>query len=168
MNNNINIIANNLILNKLKTIPYYKTDLGEKFHNNFKGATGVKYYNEIVRIYSTETNRIIFKSGKIGPIGIYTDYGLRQDSLIIYLDHEKFEFVFNINILNKMSMQAYIGNLLKKISKDTDKELHDIDANEKDKKDKEEIKKEGNSEKLFINPGNVSWEDLQKYKKNKK
>ena len=58
------------------------------------------------------------KSGKIGSINVYTDYGISHSSIHIYNDGNLFDFDFNENDYKTTgTMQQYLGALLKKIEK---------------------------------------------------
>lgn len=164
----LNIVTNNVILAKIKTIPYFETDLGSSFRR--KGKRGaqdsIDYGTPFVENYYMQNRRLLMKSGSIGTINVYTDYSIDRNSIHIYKDGVLYDFIFNHNDLSVSgNIQSYLGSLLKKIGKDTKEKVPSIIA---DKKPDEANIVEVNKEKIMLAPGRVTWEDLQAYKKNKK
>lgn len=161
----LNIVINTLIFDKIKTIPYFEIDLGSSFRRQTKrGApTKVEFGTAFVENYYMKTSRLLMKSGKIGSINIYIDYGINQKSINIYNNGELFDFDFNQNDFNVAgNMQKYIGKLLKKIERDYKVELPSVENASKSKTPEKE-EKYSDPTKLINDPGSVSWEDLQKY-----
>jgi hypothetical protein len=62
-----------------------------------------------------------------------------------------------VKVVKEKGVDFYLGSLLKKV--ETEYEDRIKSAEEK----KIEIKKEGNAEKLVVNPGNVTYDDLKAY-----
>jgi len=165
----LNIVTNTTILQKIKNIPYYKTDLGNSFRRKDKrGApTKVAFDTPFVEGYYINNQRLLMKSGKIGSINIYTDHGINQQSIHIYNDGNLFEFDFNQNDYRiSGSMEKYLGALLKKIERDHKVALPKVKND--NEQEKPIVKKYVDPNKLFDTPGNVSWDDLQEYKKKQK
>ena len=166
---NLNIVTNTLILEKIKQIPYFKTDLGKKMRqHNRKGPSGVAFESQFAEKYYVENRRVLMKSGTIGTINIFTDYGISQHAISIFSNGETYNFDFNMNDFKKAgSMSAYLGALLKKIENDHKVVLPKVEIKKEESK-KEEQKVNSDPSKLFNNPGKVSWDDLQEYLKLKK
>ena len=77
--------------------------------------------------------------------------------MAFYLNSEEFIFNFDFNLVKTKGIDFYLGSLIKKI---------EVDESEKAKEAQEkkiEIKKEANPEKVFVNPGAVTYDDLKAY-----
>lgn len=165
----LNIVTNTTVLNHIKTIPYYKTDLGSSFRRKGKrgGPVSVAFENPFVENYYRKNGRLLMKSGKIGTINVYTDYGINHNSVHIYNNGDLFDFDFNKNDFNIAgSMQKYLGALLKKIERDHKVALPQVD--EIKDAPQEAPKKHVDIAKIINDPGRVSWDDLQEYLKKAK
>jgi hypothetical protein len=162
----LNIVTNTTILNKIKTIPYFKTDLGSSFRRKEKrgGPTRVAFENPFAENYYKKHGRLLMKSGKIGIINVYTDYGISNNSIHIYNDGDLFDFDFNNNDYKTTgSMEKYLGALLKKIEKDHKVALPKVTADNEGEDKKVPKKKHSDPAKIIQDPGRVSWDDLQDY-----
>jgi len=167
----LNIVTNTLLLEKVKTIPYFQIDLGSSFRR--KGKRGspdkVEFGAPFVANYYKRSGRLLMKSGKIGSINVYTDYGINQKSIHIYNDGTLFDFDFNHNdYAVSGSMQKYIGALLKKIERDHKVALPSVGDIKESENSPKTVKKHVDPTKVMENPGSVSWDDLQEYLNNAK
>jgi len=162
----LNIVTNATLLPKIKTIPYFQTDLGKSFRRKEKrnGPTRVAFETPFMESYYKMHGRLLMKSGKIGSINVYTDYGVSPNSIHIYNNGDLFDFDFNQNDYKVMgSMEKYIGGLLKKIEKDHKVELPKVGKEGDEKESKKVTKKNSDPAKIIQDPGRVSWDDLQDY-----
>lgn len=168
----LNIVTNTNILQKIKTIPYFKTDLGQSFRRKQKrgGPTSVAFETPFVEKYYKTHGRLLLKSGKIGSINVYTDYGINSNSIHIYNNGDLFDFDFNNNDyrIAESSMEKYLGALLKKIEKDHKVALPKVTKDDDGKGEKVIPKKHTDPAKIIQDPGRVSWDDLQEYLKARK
>lgn len=169
MISNINIVTNMKIVPFIKKSRYFKTNLGLAVSvQDRKGDRILNQKDKFCFYYYKLFKQFPYAQGNIGNIRIYIDHTLFDPILKIYYDNEEFPIKFDEETFKEKGMDWYLGTILKKIETDH------MEAIEKKKKEEEELSKEeipkGNANKLFTNPGAVTYEDLQAYieQKNKK
>jgi hypothetical protein len=152
-----NVVTKPILIQELKKSKHYKQSLGliptvEK--------NGERVYNEKDQFnyfYSTRYNTTIYRQGSIGDINFYIDYYIHEDLMAFYLNTEEFIFNYDWNIVKQKGIDFFIGSLLKKI------ETEESEKAKEAKENKIDIKKEPVPEKVFLNPGSVTYEDLKAY-----
>lgn len=115
-------------------------------------------------VYSQYYKSQIHGQGFIGNIRFYTDHQIKDDVLIFYYDREEFIFEWDAKKIREKGVDAFLGGCIKKIETEY-KERIDKAKEDKiraDEEAKNQVKK-GNPEKIFSNPGAVSYEDLKAY-----
>jgi hypothetical protein len=158
----LNIVTNYQILQEFKKSQYFKVNLGlvptvekngtRKFNNNDQFAFS----------YNNAYNTTIYGQGNIGNIKLYTDHYITDPIFVVYTtDFEEFIFDFDKIMLREKGIDKYLGFIIK-----TTEEQYDERVNTNALKKAEE-KPKGNAETIFSNPGNVNYEDLKEYLKNK-
>lgn len=152
-----NVVTKPILIQELKKSKYYKQSLGLIPTVDKNGERVFNEKDEFNYFYSTRYNTTIYKQGNIGDINFYIDYYIQEDLMAFYLNSEEFIFNFDFNLVKTKGIDFYLGSLIKKI---------EVDESEKAKVAQEkkiEIKKEANPEKVFVNPGAVTYEDLKAY-----
>ena len=160
----VNIVTNFQIITKIKTSRHFRTSLG-LVATVEKG--GNRTYNEkdgFSAYYNKGYNTIVYAQGKIGDIRFYTDHYIKDPVIAVYFGDQYEEFVFDWdeNMFRTKGMDFYIGHILKEV---------DMAYQEKVKNDelkKQEPKNAGSAEKVMLNPGQVTYEDLQAYLEQKR
>jgi hypothetical protein len=122
---NINIVANNLLLKKIRTIDTFSLDLGKSVFD--KKAEKIEFGDSFIEKYINENNKFIHKFGYIGSIKFYSDITLPMDKILIHVD----EKVYDIDYEDRgISMKSYLSDIIKKIvehSIEHDRELEDVE-----------------------------------------
>ena len=152
-----NVVTKPILIQELKKSRYYKQSLGLIPTVDKNGARVFNEKDEFNYFYSTRYNTTIYRQGNIGDINFYIDYYIQEDLMAFYLNSEEFIFNFDFNLVKTKGIDFYLGSLIKKI---------EVDESEKAKEAQEkkiEIKKEANPEKVFVNPGAVTYDDLKAY-----
>jgi hypothetical protein len=159
----MNIVCGNNLIHIFKTSRYFRQNLGlvATIENNGRRELNKKdsfsfYYNNLYRT-------TIYAQGNIGNIKIYLDYYIKEDVFAVYYGNNFEEFVINYDDkIFKNGMDFYLGHIIKNIEEEY-----------QDRKQKEELKKieekpKGDPNRIFNNPGQVSYEDLKAYIQEKK
>jgi hypothetical protein len=152
-----NVVTKPILIQELKKSRYYKQSLGLIPTVDKNGERVFNEKDEFNYFYSTRYNTTIYRQGNIGDINFYIDYYIQEDLMAFYLNSEEFIFNFDFNLVKTKGIDFYLGSLIKKI---------EVDESEKAKEAQEkkiEIKKEANPEKVFVNPGAVTYDDLKAY-----
>jgi hypothetical protein len=152
-----NVVTKPSLIQELKKSKYYKQSLGliptvEK--------NGTRVYNdkdEFNYFYSSRYNTTIYRQGNIGDINFYIDYYIHEDLMAFYLNTEEFIFNFDWKAVKSKGIDFFIGSVIKKIEVDEAEKAREA----QDKKI--EVKQEAYAEKVIVNPGAVTYEDLKAY-----
>ncbi len=158
--NSYNIVTNFKINQIIRSSSkYYKVNLGLSSTTESNSADRV--YNkkdEFAYFYNTNYKTTILGQGSIGNIKFYTDHYIKEDKIAFYFKNEEFIFDFNFVMVKEKGIDFYLGHLIKTIETEYADRL-------KKKEEEKEIKKTivADPEKVFKNPGAVSYEDLKAY-----
>lgn len=157
--NAYNIVTNYKINQIVKSYSkYYKISLGFSATTESNAAERVlNKKDDFAYFYNTLYSTTIMGQGSIGNIRFYTDHYIREDKIAFYFKKEEFIFDFEQNLVKEKGIDFYLGYLIKKI------ETEHADRIKKEQEAKENKKVIANSEKVFLNPGNVTYEDLKAY-----
>lgn len=158
----LNIVTNYQILQEFKKSKYYKVNLGIVPTIEKNGTRKFNDNDQFSFNYNSNYNTTIYGQGNIGTIKFYTDHYITDPIIAVYsLDFEEFIFDFDPIMLREKGIDNYLGFIIKTVEEEYDARAA---ANELKKK---EEKPKGNAENIFSNPGNVNYEDLKEYLKNK-
>jgi len=158
----LNIVTNYQILQEFKKSKYYKVNLGIVPTIEKNGTRKFSDTDPFAFNYNSNYNTTIYGQGNIGTIKFYTDHYITDPIFAVYsLDFEEFIFDFDPIMLREKGIDNYLGFIIKTVEEEYDAR---VAANELKKK---EEKPKGNAENIFSNPGNVNYEDLKEYLKNK-
>jgi len=152
-----NIVTRDSLINEIKKSKYYTQNLGLVSTLDHNGERKYNEKDKFAYFYNTTYKTNIAMKGNIGNILIYLDYYVNEDVIALYYNTEEFIFNWDVKVVKEKGVDFYLGSLLKKV--ETEYEDRIKSAEEK----KIEIKKEGNAEKLVVNPGNVTYDDLKAY-----
>ncbi len=159
-----NVVTNPKIIQVIKKSKYFKTNLGMAITMEKNGERILSDKDQFSISYNFQYKTTIYAQGNVGNIKFYIDYFIKEDKIAIYYDLEEFVYDYDPEFISKKGIDGYLGFLLKSVD-DTYAE-----RKEKIKEEAEEkrTQKTGQPEKLFSNPGGVTYEDIQAYMKNKK
>lgn len=165
MDMQINIVTNLKIMQQIKNSKFFAMNLG--FVSTIDKG-GVRKYNDsdaFSNYYNSSYRTTIYAQGKIGNIRFYIDHHITtEDYLVIYYadNYEEFIVDFDFNILNKKSIDAYLGSIIKNIDEEYEELKNAKKLRELEKKDK------GDPTKIKSNPGQVTWDDIKSYMEQKR
>lgn len=158
----LNIVTNYQILQEFKKSQYFKVNLGLIPTIEKNGTRKFNDNDQFSFTYNNAYNTTIYGQGNIGNIKLYTDHYITDPIFVVYTtDFEEFIFDFDKTMLRDKGIDKYLGFIIK-----TTEEQYDERVNTNALKKAEE-KPKGNAENIFTNPGNVNYEDLKEYLKNK-
>jgi hypothetical protein len=158
----LNVVTNFQILQEFKKSKYFKVNLGLIPTVEKNGTRKFNDTDQFAFSYNNNYNTTIYGQGNVGNVKFYTDHYITDPIFAVYTtDFEEFIFDFDRNMLRDKGIDLYIGYVLKTVEEEYDERLK---ANELRKI---EEKPKGNSENILSNPGNVNYEDLKEYLKNK-
>lgn len=152
-----NIVTRDSLIGEIKKSKYYKQNLGLVSTVEHNGERKLNEKDKFAYHYNTLYKTNIAMKGNIGNILVYLDYYIHEDVIALYYNIEEFIFNWDRQTVKEKGIDFYLGSLLKKVETEYEDRLKA--AEEK----KIEIKKEGNADKLRMNPGNVNYDDLKAY-----
>jgi hypothetical protein len=158
----INIVTNFQILQEFKKSRYFKVNLGLIATVEKNGKRAFNNQDKFSFSYNTNYNTTILGQGSVGDIKFYVDHFINEPIFAVYTDdNEEFIFDIDIKMIREKGIEFYLGFILKTVEEEYNKKV------ENDELKKMEAKPIGNPENIFDNPGNVNYEDLKEYLKNK-
>lgn len=156
------IVTNHNVMYLVKQSPYFQTNLGYSLTTEKNGERVLNENDPFAGSYNYQYKTSIYAQGHIGDIFFYIDYGIYDDTIAAYHELEEFIFEFDEAFVREKGITAYLGYILKKI--DTEYAIRKgINKSE----NTTEVKK-GYAEKLFSNPGAVTYDDIKAYLKEKR
>jgi hypothetical protein len=96
----------------------------------------------------------------------YVDHYIMEDVVAIYKDENEFLFNIDLDMIRTKGINSYIGWLIREVDYKVE-EMKSSEEGTTEEKSDEVSKKVGDPNKIFNNPGQVTWEDLQAYLRNK-
>jgi len=158
-----NVVTNQKVIQTIKKSKYFKVNLGMAVTMEKNGERIISDKDQFSISYNFQYKTTIYAQGNVGNIRFYLDYGIHEDILAIYYDLEEFLFDYDQDFIAHKGVDAYIGYLLKEV----DDRYHEKVQKDKEKAE-EKNQKIGSPDKLTINPGAVTYEDIQAYMKTKR
>lgn len=152
------IVTNDKIINQFKKSRFFKVNLGLV---NTIEKNGDRTYNErdkFMYFYNNQYKTTIYGKGHIGDIFFYLDYYIKSDVMAVYHETEEFIFDYEEEKMKQKGPEFYLGWILKELEKKNEERIKE---NEEKKIERETVV--GNPDKVFINPGAVSYADIQAY-----
>ena len=158
--NTYNIVTNFKIIQMIKSgSKYFKINLG--LSSTSESNNSDRLYNkndEFAYYYNTMYKANVLGQGSIGNIKFYTDHYIKEDKVAFYFKKEEFIFDFDAKLVKEKGIDFYLGHLIKTIETEYSDRLKKREE-EKDEKNKVVA----NPDKIFKNPGSVTYADLKAY-----
>ncbi|CAG7581344.1 MAG: hypothetical protein SLAVMIC_00795 [uncultured marine phage] len=156
-----NFVSSHIINQEFKKSKYYKVNLGRALSvkENDRRVFRVNDEDLFVKFYLQKYNAVAYSEGTIGQINFLVDHHIKGDIIVVFYKEKDFLFEHNTKLLQSKGIDGYIGSFIEEIETTYADELElaeDISI---------EDSSEGNSGKISINPGDVSYEDIKKYVK---
>ena len=155
------IVTSTKVVNEFKKSKHFKQMLGQATTMIDKsGKRETNQGDEFAYFFYQKYKTPIYSAGKVGDIHFYSDYYITDDTIYMYWNKEEFKFKYDWNKVKENSIEHYLGFLIKTVeSKD-----EEMDTFNKEWEDKN---KNGDPSKLKMNPGAVTYADIQKYMEQK-
>lgn len=158
-----NCVASLSVIQEIKKCKYFSRDLGLSISISDKNGDRVlNQRDQFSYIYNVHYKASIQRMGIIGDIVIYVDHQLIKPVILLYKDSEEIIEEYNYQLAKEKGIESYLGSLLKRL----EDHCQDLKDKEENKKEVVEVKK-GSAAIVTMNPGNVKFEDLQEYLKQK-
>jgi len=155
----INVITSYQVAQVFKTSRYFRQNLGLVITVDKSGRRDMNRKDEFAFFYQNQYRTTIYAQGNIGDVRFYVDHLIKDNTFAIYTGEtfEEFLYTFDTKLIKEKGIDHYIGFLLK-----------DVDLKYEEKVKTEELRKlepvpEGDPEKLFTNPGSVTYADVKAY-----
>lgn len=160
----VNIVTNYQVIGKIKTSRYFRTNLGIVATVEKNGSRAYNEKDAFSKFYNTTYNTIIYAQGNIGNIKLYTDHFIREPVMAVYYGDNFEEFILEWDEakFKEKGMDSYLGFILK----ETESQYEEKRKNDELKKLEE--KPAGNADAIIMNPGAVSYADVQAYLEKKR
>lgn len=160
----VNIVTNFQIIGKIKTSRYFRTNLGIVATVEKNGSRAYNEKDAFSRFYNTTYNTIIYAQGNIGNIKLYTDHFIKDPVMAVYYGDTFEEFILEWDEakFREKGMDSYLGHILKETESQYEEKLKN------DELKKMEAKPAGNADAVIMNPGAVSYADVQAYLEKKR
>ena len=156
------VVTSQTIMNEIKRSKYFKVNLGFSITLEKNEERVLNDQDKFAISYNYQYKTTILAKGSIGNIKFYVDYGILEDHLAFYYDLEEFVFALDKEFIRENGLDAFLGKCLRLV----DEGYENIKKSRKEKENKEI--KIGTPDKLTLNPGSVTYEDLQAYIKSKR
>jgi hypothetical protein len=158
----INIVTNFQILQEFKKSRYFRINLGLIGTIEKNGKRSFNDQDKFSFTYNTNYNTTILGQGSVGDIKFYVDHFINDPIFAVYTDdNEEFIFDIDMKMIKEKGIEFYLGFILKTVEEEYNKKVVNNELK------KTEAKPIGNPDNIFDNPGNVNYEDLKEYLKNK-
>lgn len=162
LNSKYQVVTNHTIMSQIKRSPYFTTNLGYSVTTERNGERVLNENDHFAGSYNYQYKTSIYAQGNIGDIFFYVDYGILDPTIAAYYNLEEFIFDFDDKFVSEKGISAYLGHILKKIDMDYQQRI-------KTKEEEKEITaNKGQAEKIFSNPGAVTYDDIKAYIQQKK
>jgi len=160
----VNIVTNYQLIGKIKTSRYFRTNLGIVATVEKNGSRSYNDKDAFSKFYNTTYNTIIYAQGNIGNIKLYTDHFIKDPVMAVYYGDNFEEFILEWDELKfkEKGMDSYLGFILKETESKYEEKLKN------DELRKLEDKPKGNADAVILNPGAVSYADVQAYLEKKR
>lgn len=161
--NTYNIVTTKEVLKMIKSSSkYFKLNLG--FAVTSESNSSVRTYNkkdEFAYFYNSSFKANLILEGNIGNISIYTDFNIQNNKLVFFYKNENFVFDYEIDVHNQKGADFLLGKYIRTMETDFADKLKAKE--EEAKREAQEQKRTGDPNKVFTNPGHVTYEDIVAY-----
>lgn len=159
------VTARQTIDNVFKRCKYFRSNLGIVSTVDKNGSRKLNDKDKFAFYFNSLYKTTIYASGNVGDVKFYYDIYINDKSIGVYIgddgSYDEFIFEYDKSLKEEKGIDNYIGYLLKESETEYEK------RREEEKIKREAPKPSGNSQKLSLNPGNVTYDDIIAYKKSK-
>ncbi len=156
------VVSNYQTIQEFRRSRYFKTNLGLVATVEKNGKRTFNPDDTFSFSYNQNYNTTILGQGNVGNIKFYVDHAISNHTFAVYTsDHEEFIFDLDKRKITEKGIDFYLGFIIKTVEEEYEERIKNNQL-----KKIEEIPL-GNANAVFTNPGNVSYEDLKAYLKNK-
>jgi hypothetical protein len=151
------IVTNHYVMSYIKQSEFFVTNLGVSATMDKNGDRLLNENDKFAGSYTLQYKTTIYAQGTVGDIFFYVDYSILDNNIAAYHRLEEFIFDFDEVWVREKGVSSYLGFLLKSIDTDYAKRkgLNQIDN--------KEVYKQGQAEKIMMNPGAVTYDDIKAY-----
>lgn len=148
----------------VKTCPYFRTNLGLANTVDTRDGKVLRETDGFQHYYNSLYKTTIFGQGNIGTIMFYIDHYIKDDVLAVYVNNDEFIFPHDPDMIKEKGVNFFLGHILKEVDRQAEERLEKARQEEMNAEDaKAEREQNANADKIFENPGAVSFEDLKAY-----
>ncbi len=163
-----NFVASQRTITKIKQgSKYFTPYLGMAFTTEDKDGRKFRINDKekFAKGYFDRTGRMAYSQGKIGSINFFVDHYITDNLVLCYYNDEEVSFEFLESSVREKGVDAYLGSIIKKVESIYAEEV----TEKKEAMTERDIDKmPGDANKLFTNPGQVTYDDIKKYMQLKK
>lgn len=163
--NQWNITGPKFFIDQMSKSKYFKRSMGQSLTMDRNGNREMRE-GSFTSWYYTNYKSLIFKVGEIGSLHFYIDYYLKKDILGFFIggseDKHQYAIEWDQEYIDRNGIDSWISEKLKELDETID------ELNRRRIQKEEDSKIVGDKEKLKLNPGSVSWKDIEDYYKKKK
>lgn len=154
----VNIVSSYAIAQQFKRSRHFRQSLGLVATVEKNGQRVFNDKDQFSKFYNQSYRTTIYAQGNVGDIRFYVDHMIHDINFAVYVGDSFEEFInsFDFDLVSEKGIDFYLGHLLKQAE-----EAYDLKVKNDELKKIE--KESGNAEKIFVNPGNVTYEDLKAY-----
>jgi len=106
------VVANGIVLNKVKTLDIFELDLGNSMFDQKTEKFSIK--DPFIMKYFSMFGKQILKYGKIGKLGFYQDFTLSEREYFIFNDDKLYTILYDKNE-EKLTIDEHLTNIIKEI-----------------------------------------------------
>ncbi len=152
-----NIVTNLRVISELKKSRYFKVNLGIANTTEKNGQKVLNNKDTFAYFYNTTYKTTIFAQGNIGDIRFYIDHYIKDDVIAFYYNEEEFILDFDHKMVKEKGVDFLLGHIIKKIETEYEDRIKESELKKSDPV------KEGDGDKIFTNPGSMTYADLKAY-----
>ncbi len=106
------VVANGIVLNKIKTLNIFELDLGESMFDQKTEELSIK--DPFIIKYFAMFGKQILKYGKIGKLGFYQDFTLSEREYFIFNDEKLYTILYDKDE-EKLIIEDHLTKIIKEI-----------------------------------------------------
>jgi hypothetical protein len=119
------VVANGIVLNKIKTLDIFKLDLGNSMIDQKTNELSIK--DTFVYKYYTLFGKQILKYGNIGKLSFYQDFNLSGREYIIFNDEKMYNVIYDKDE-EKLEIDEHLSKIIQEIEMVEGLHLSDDDS----------------------------------------
>jgi len=106
------IVANGIVLSKVKTLGIFELDLGESMFDQKTEEFKIK--DPFILRYFTMFGKQILRYGKIGKLGFYQDFTLNEREYFIFNNDKMYNIIYNKDEQD-LDIDEHLANIIQEI-----------------------------------------------------